>query len=87
MSTVTLELRDELAAALATPEGMRQALLLIEAEFGTPESEVLDPEMIARGKQGVTDLAAGRVSPVEESHARARAGLLQLVEESQKSPA
>ena len=41
MNTITLELPDELAAAVATPEGMKRVRQMIEAEFGTPLGEAV----------------------------------------------
>jgi hypothetical protein len=84
MSTVTMELSDVVADALTTPEGMKRAQALLEAEFGRPE---LDPAMIESARRGIADMQAGRVSPLEEAHARARAGFLKLVEEHQKNAA
>jgi hypothetical protein len=74
MSTITLELPEDLAAAVATPEGMRRVREMIEAEFGGQDLP-LNPELLARGKRGATDLAEGRFSSLAESQARAEAAL------------
>jgi hypothetical protein len=66
------------------PEGMKRAQALLEAEFGRPE---LDPAMIESAKRGIADMKAGRVSSVEEAHARARAEFLKLVEQRQSNAA
>ncbi len=82
---ISTELEEQLAAALATPEGMKQALLLLEAEFGKPPIAPLDPEMIARGKRGMADIAAGRTCSPEEFHERASAALAARIREQGQS--
>jgi hypothetical protein len=78
MSTLTLEIRDELVTA-TTPEGKRSILAFIEAEFGGGKRlATLNPAHLTPGDEAALDEAyqaieEGRMHRFDADVARARA--------------
>lgn len=74
--TVTLDVSEQVAAAITTPEGMKRAQELLEAEFAP-----IDPEMIAVARQAITDVEAGNWLSIEDAEAASLAAFEQRLRE------
>jgi hypothetical protein len=65
-TTITLELSDAVAEALATPEGLRQAAALLEAAFAEEERPIEENEARMAALLAEPKLAALWNSPAED---------------------
>lgn len=70
MSTLTLEVPDDLAELLAKPESRAEAFALLRAHFGTSTGEAaplrVDAATWALIEEGLDDVAAGRTKPFDK---------------------
>ena len=73
MSKITLELPDDIAARLATPEGMARAQAAVVQAFAADD---LSPEDERALDEAYESVRAGRTHPFDPEKARARANAL-----------